>query len=503
MTHNRSVTCLLLGAAIILGTTSIGRASSHREAPGITQIPKLDATDFYMFRSYEAGRSDYVTLIANYQPLQEPGAGPNYYEMDPQAFYDIDVDNRGDGKAHIIARFRFFNTVQGLTVPVGDQDVAVPLVQLGPVAADNPTTNLNVIETYQVDIILFDKDGNWKSTTTLVNDETGSTFFTKPIDNIGHKTIADYQSYANQYIYTVRFPGKCGTGKLFAGQRKDSFYINLGETFDLVNYAHPIGEQFANSATDDLAHKNVTSLAIEAPIACLVARDPVIGGWTSAYKIRSRSPGNAQDTEDSKPEIRQVSRLGNPLVNELAIGLPDKDKFNASQPHDDAQFLTYVTNPSFPAILATLFPGVLTAPTQLPRQDLVAVFLTGIAGVNQPAHVRPAEEMRLNTQTPVVPAATQNPLGVIANDAAGYPNGRRPGDDVVDISLRVFMGKLYSLGLFGGPSNAPSGNVELTDGVRHNASFFDVTFPYVTAPIAGSPQASAQAPSQLEGQPIP
>ncbi|MDB5395404.1 MAG: hypothetical protein JWM91_2910 [Rhodospirillales bacterium] len=502
MTQHRGMSCLLAGAAIALATAGTAMASSHREAPGITLMPKVDATDFYMFRSYEQGKSGYVTLIANYQPNQDPGAGPNYYEMDPNAFYDINVDNRGDGKPHIVARFRFFNQIRGLTVAVGNQHVSVPIVPVGPVAADNPTANLNVVETYQLTILVYDKNGVLKSASPLVNDETGDTFFTKPVDNIGHKTIADYQTYANKFVYNVRFPGKCGAGKIFAGQRKDSFFINLGETFDLINYAHPIGETFANSAMDDLAHKNVTSLAIEVPIACLVRDDPVIGGWTTAYKIRPQKSDNSESEDSKAPAIRQVSRLGNPLVNELAIGLPDKDKFNASEPEDDGQFLTYVTNPSLPALIHALYPS-LTAPTQLPRQDLVAVFLTGVVGLNQPANVTPAEEMRLNTQTPVVPAASQNPLGVIASDVAGYPNGRRPGDDVVDISLRVFMGKLYTLGLFGGPANGPSGDVELTDGVRHNASYYDVTFPYVTAPIAGSPQASTQAASQLQGQPIP
>lgn len=184
------------------------------------------------------------------------------------------------------------------------------------------------------------------------------------------------------------------------------------------------------------------------------------------------------------------------LVNELVIGLKDKDKFNASQPKDDAQFLTYVTNPTFPAIVQIVFSSAgVQAPTLFPRTDLVATFLTGIAGINQPAHVKPAEMLRLNTSTPVTPAASQNRLGVIGGDPAGYPNGRRPGDDLVDITLRVAMGRLITLGLFGTPSQAPSGGLDFTDGAIVDASFFDNAFPYLKTPLPGSPgQAEPHVP---------
>ena len=188
----------------------------------------------------------------------------------------------------------------------------------------------------------------------------------------------------------------------------------------------------------------------------------------------------------------QKSRLGMGLVNELVIGLKDKDKFNASQPKDDAQFLTYVTNPTFPAIVQIVFSSAgVQAPTLFPRTDLIATFLTGIAGINQPAHVKPAEMLRLNTSTPVTPAASQNRLGVIGGDPAGYPNGRRPGDDLVDITLRVAMGRLITLGLFGNPSQAPSGGLDFTDGAIVDASFFDNAFPYLKTPLPGSPGQAA------------
>jgi hypothetical protein len=455
----------LVGAPSVL-------ASSHREAPGITLSPKLDATDWYMFRSYEPGRSNYLTMIADYQPFELPVGGPNYYQMDSAGFYDMDIDNVGDGQAHIVFRFRFINTDKGMSVAAGGKTVAVPIINTGQITSADPKSHLNAVEQYTVDMLTM-KDGKILSDVKL-STEGGGSLFNKPVDNIGQKSLPSYAAYANDFIYVVKIPG-CADGKVFVGQRKDPFYINVGETFDLVSYKHPIGEQFANSAHDDLEKLDVTSLALEVPTNCITKAEPVIGGWTSAYKNVT-----ATDSE-------QKSRLGNPLVNELVIGLPDKDAFNASQPSGDAQFAKYVTNPSLPVLLHTLFPS-LTAPTQYPRQDLEAVFLTGIASLNKPAKVTPAEEMRLNTKSAIVPAAQQNPLGVIGGDKSGYPNGRRLGDDVVDISLRVVIGKLYTLGLFGGASNAPSGSAELTDGVRRNASFYATAFPYVQAPLPGSPQ---------------
>jgi hypothetical protein len=218
-------------------------------------------------------------------------------------------------------------------------------------------------------------------------------------------------------------------------------------------------------------------LVLEVPIICLRASDPVIGAWTTASRFDQNS-GN----------FIQVSRLGMPLVNELVIGLKDKDAFNASQPKNDGQFLTYVTNPSFPALVGAIFGGAgVKAPTLFPRTDLIATYLTGIAGVNQPANVQPAEMLRLNTSTPVTLAGFQNRLGVIGGDNAGFPNGRRPGDDIVDVTLRVAMGRLITLGLFGMPAQAASGGLDFTDGAYVDYSFFDNRFPYLKTPLAGSP----------------
>jgi hypothetical protein len=216
------------------------------------------------------------------------------------------------------------------------------------------------------------------------------------------------------------------------------------------------------------------------PTACLTqSGDPVVGAWTTS---------SLGTTVNGRTTYQQVSRLANPLVNELVIGLKDKDKFNMSLPANDGQFAKYVTNPTVPALIEALYP-TLKAPTKFPRADLVAVFLTGLANVNQPSHgVVPAEEMRLNTSTPITPYGAQNRLGVIGGDSAGYPNGRRPGDDVVDITLRVAMGRLYALGLYGTPEDAPAGLVDLTDGAYTDDTHYLSAFPYVMPPLSDSHQ---------------
>jgi hypothetical protein len=469
-------------------------ASSHREAPLITSKPKLDGTDFYMFRSYEPGRDSFVTLIANYLPLQDPYGGPNYFELDSKGVYEIKIDNNGDGVEDITFQFRFTNAQQNLTINVGGINVPVPLIQTGQIGrSGNPTdiANLNVHESYSISVIRGGRSY------AITNAATNVTQFEKPVDNIGFKTLPEYAAYASAHIYNIQIPGCTTNGRVFVGQRKDPFVVNLGETFDLINIANPIGEAFANAARDDIADKNITSLVLEVPISCLKAYDNVIGAWTTASRgpdeiFGAGSPGLFNNLDD----FTQVSRLGMPLVNEVVIGLKDKDAFNASQPRNDGQFLTYVTNPTFPALVGVIFGGAgVKAPTLFPRTDLIATFLTGIKGVNQPANVRPAEMLRLNTSTPVTLAASQNRLGVIGGDNAGFPNGRRPGDDVVDVTLRVAMGRLITLGLFGTPAQAPSGGLDFTDGAIVNASFFDNQFPYLKAPLAGSPgQAQPSVP---------
>lgn len=469
-------------------------ASSHREAPFITRHPKVDGTDFYMFRSYEAGRSGYVTLIANYSPLQDAYGGPNFFSLDPDALYEIHIDNNGDAREDLTFQFQFTNTLKDLQVPVGDRKVSVPLMNIGPINSVNADA-LNVRETYAVNVVRNGRRATARSAVT--NYDTGASRFDKPVDNIGQKSIADYAGYAAKHIYNIGIPGCQQPGRMFVGQRREGFGVNLGETFDLVNIKAP-ATAFDPNAEDKglniVADKNITSIELELPIACVATgNDPVIGAWTTA-SLRQGRLLNPVPNSDNKSASReggawtQVSRLGMPLVNEVVIGLKDKDKFNHSQPKDDGQFLTYVTNPTLPSLLEILFGSAgVKAPTNFPRNDLVTAFLTGVDGINKPTNVKPAEMLRLNTATPVMAKGKQNRLGVIGGDTAGFPNGRRPGDDVVDIELRVAMGRLCTLGIGCTAADAPSGKLDFTDGALVNDSQFDAGFPYLRTPIAGSP----------------
>jgi hypothetical protein len=487
-------------------------ASSHREAPFISTRPSVDATDFYMFNSYESGRAGYVTLLANYIPLEDPQGGPNYFNLDDTALYEISIDNTGSGTANLTFQFRFTTTTQGLSVPVGTKSVPVPLINIGPVSPGN-TGAQNVAQTYTLTLVKGDRR---TGTVYPIANGSGGTTFSKPLDNIGNKSIPSYAVYAATFIYPITLPGCAMPGKVFVGQRQDPFFLDLGGTFDLVNYHYPVTELVPpgmsprNYGTNSLAGFNVTTLALEIPAACLTnGSDPVIGGYTTA-SLRQASvlnpvPQSAKSAASvgpvatpTGPELAggswsQVSRLGMPLVNELVIGLPDKDRWNTTTPVQDAEFADYVTNPSLPVLVQALFSSAgVVAPNVYPRTDLESVFLTGIAGLNQPAKVQaPAEELRLNTKTAVTAYASQNDLGVIGGDTAGFPNGRRPIDDVVDITLRVAMGVL--LKPYDGSASDPdpksdaSRQLGYTDGVQANPANFLTAFPYLNTPIGGSP----------------
>jgi Domain of unknown function (DUF4331) len=489
--------------AITLATAGISMlsfASSHREAPNIAGMPKVDGTDLYMFRSYETGRQGYVTLLANYIPLQDPGGGPNFYQLDSHAIYAINVDNTGNAKPELSFQFRFRDLRKDLTVDAGGENVAVPLLNIGPV--DRSGKTLNVSESYTLTVV---RGGEAGSHQLAENATLGGTTFYKPADNIGEKSIPNYASYAGNFVYEVSIPG-CGTsGRVFVGQRKEGFVVNLGEIFDLVN-TNPLGPR--DGEPNNLSHKNVTSLALEVPIACLTSgKDPVIAAWTTAsvpkaITVRDIFGGEADWQASDGQWMTQVSRLANPLVNEVIIGLPDKDRFNGSNPLQDAQFLKYVTNPTLPVLLNVLFPTATKVP-DTPRNDLVAAFLTGVKGLNQPLTVHPAELLRLNTSILPTAPASQNDLGVLAGDNAGFPNGRRPYDDVTDIELRVAMGALCGkIGTCGTQTADPNNGAPFTDGARAagaDAATVKVTgqidpadtyldaFPYLATPIPGSP----------------
>jgi hypothetical protein len=462
-------------AIVVLAGSAAVFASSHREAPAITKTPKLDATDFYMFNSYETGRDGYVTFVANYIPLQDAYGGPNYFTLDPDGVYDIKIDNNGDAKEDLTFRFQFEVKRKNIALTIGPADnqrtVAIPLIQAGVIGAGDDAA-LNVNESYSLTLL---RNGGRGSRVT--DHATGDDQFVKPVDNIGLKTIPNYDAYANQYVYTVDIPGCSATGRVFVGQRKDPFVVNLGQTFDLINIAAPIGE--IHGGHDDLADKNVTAMVLEVPKACLVTGTdhPVIGAWITASLPRK------DDDHRGQAKLNQVSRLSAPLINEVIIGLKDKDKFNASEPKDDAQFIDYVTHPTLPALIELLFGAAgVRAPTQFPRTDLIAAFLTGLDGLNKTK--TPAEMLRLNTSIAAKAAPDQNNLGALGGDLSGFPNGRRLGDDVVDIELRVAMGALLPATV------APSGALAFTDGAYVDSTFFDVTFPYLKTPIPGSPGGS-------------
>ncbi len=472
-----------LAIAALAAPALTAHASSHREAPFITEMPKVDGTDFYMFNSYESGRSGYVTLVANYVPLQDVYGGPNYFMLDPEALYEIHVDNNGDAKEDLTFQFRFNNKLNDTKLDIGGKKVSIPLINSGQIGAGN-TAALNVEESYRVSLMRGDRRSGKHA--PIVNADSGASSFAKPVDNIGNKSIPDYAAYAKAHTYNVKLPGCDMPGRVFVGQRKDPFVVNLGETFDLIN-TNPLGP--VDGEVDSLADINVTSLILEVHSSCLTNGDPVIGAWTTASVRQGRllrsTPSFDKPALEGGPWV-QVSRLGMPLVNEVVIGLPDKNKFNASKPKSDAQFADYVTHPTLPALIEILFP-IAKAPTNFPRNDLVTVFLTGVPGLNQPQNVVASEMLRLNTTTPVAVKGAQNNLGVIGGDAAGFPNGRRPGDDIVDVALRVVMGKLCTLNVGCIPADAPVGGAPLTDGALVNDSMFSDAFPYLLDPLPGSP----------------
>ncbi len=519
------IAATLAATALFCG---IAHGSSHREAPFITKYPQVDSTDFYLFRSYEPGREDYVTLIANYVPVQAAYGGPNYFPLDSEALYEIHVDNDGDAREDISFQFRFNDVLPGgdpVQLTVGGTTISSVLRNVDEIDAD-AAPGLSHTEEYSIEVAL---DGQRRRADSAINLATGDTLFAKPFDYSGTKTFGGpggYSEYAASFIHDFEMPNCAAPGRVFVGQRNEAFKINLGEVFDLVNFVPVEGDSapgagdgggFLGGVTQDpernvLARNNVTSIALEVHKDCLTdGDDPVIGAWTSA-SLRQLTIQNPRQTF-KRPEVGlgafvQVSRLSAPLVNELFIGYDKKDRFNGSQPKNDGQFIDFVTNPGLPLILDILFREAVNetlatehedlAPSNFPRNDLVTAFLTGFPGLNQPANVVPSEMMRLNTEVDITPRAQQSAFGVAGGDVAGFPNGRRPGDDVVDIALRVAMGALcypvpigeggtpFDLGLCT-PEDAPVGDVAFTDGAPLSAADLENAFPYLLTPYPGSP----------------
>ena len=520
------------GIALALMAVTPAWSSSHREAPNITKMPKVDNTDVYAFRSYEPGRNQFVTFISNFQPGENPGDGPNYYTMDPNALYEIMIDNNGDAREDVTFQFRFFNVLQngrGVQTNIGGKILPIGLRHGGVINGYNDPDQAEY-EFYNVTQVTGDRRSGVSA--GAVNPNTGTNAFAKPFDNAGNKSVPNYPAYADGAISTIAIPGCAAQGRVFVGQRAEAFAVNLGPLFDLVNLvpiqgaADPVyssGAAFPGGITQSqdnqelIGKKNVTSIAIEVPIACVIGTGGGnIGVWSSASLPQTRvlNPNPTYSNPDSQGgAFVQVSRLGMPLVNEVVIGLPEKDLFNAVKPTSDAALAEYVTNPTFPEVLNGLFRNAVNAtlgtnfatlaPTNFPRNDLVATFLTGIPSLNQLQTVTASEMLRLNTNINPTPQANQRALGVVADDLAGFPNGRRPGDDVVDIVLRVAMGRLChpipisgvqtQLGLCR-PSDAPTGLVAYTDGAPSNAtsSVLLNRFPYLSPALRGSPRPQTQ-----------
>jgi len=468
------------------------QGSSHSEAPGSSNFPATDPTDFYMFQSYEPGRSGYTTMIANFNPRHPPFGGPNYYALDTHFYYNIYIDNTGEGTTDIHFQFQFISELaaggRGLFLNVGkNQKLYVPLKALGPITAGDNSA-LNFLEYFRATVI--NSEG---SSGPITNSVTGSATFTKPWDNVGSKTFPDYSTYAAQYVYTINIPGCATAGRVYVGQVADPFSINIGLIFDLVNFVPingagtaPFPQGIVNDASNNqLRWLNVDSIILEVPTSCLVGSgNGVIGGWIATTSIEGR---------------RQKARLGNPLINELLIGLPDKDVWNRRHPTTDGLFHKYISYPTFPEILNILFLTAVNqlakanfktlAPTNFPRTDLQAVYLTGIAGINQLA-IPPSggfiEYLRLNTSIKPTPQANQSYLGVLGGDLAGFPNGRRPGEDIIDITLRAAMGALCGITPYCTTKQASTSTVQYIDGAPVSAIDFPNAFPYVNEPTPGS-----------------
>jgi Domain of unknown function (DUF4331) len=456
--------------------------SSHREAPEISKDPVADSTDVYAFVSPD--RPGTVTLIANYIPGESPAGGPNFYEFGDDVLYEIHVDNNGDAEADVSFQFRFHTEVV-------DEDTF--LYNTGPITSIASKT-WNRRQTYQLVVVKHGKS-------TVLADG-----LVCPPCNIGPLSTPDYDKLAREAVHQVH-----GGIKVFAGQRADGFYVDLGSIFDLGDlrpfetlHAQYGMHTFSKAAAgvNNLAHSNVHSLAVQVPIDDLLWGSPhgkvadkgsVIGVWTTA----SRQRVSVWDADKSKTvksgSFYQVSRLGNPLVNEVLIPLGQKDYWNTQPPHHDKVFANRVAYPELAALLPALYPGVFpnlekVVAAKTPRADLEAILLTGIPsgivpGFQNFTGATPADMLRLNTAIPA--SKKPSPVGVVGGDLAGFPNGRRVFDDVVTIELRAIAGLTLPLV---DKSFKPDGAASLvTDGLTDKSvpSGYLASFPYLGIPYSG------------------
>jgi hypothetical protein len=449
--------------------------SSHREAPEISKDPVADSTDVYAFVSPD--KPDTVTLIANYIPLEDPAGGPNFFEFGNDVRYRIHVDNDGDGLSNVIYEF-FFTT-----------EVSNPntfLYNTGPI--DSLTSaNWNRKQFYSLTKIVRNKDKELSRTTL-------GKHLPCPPCNIGVRSTPNYAALADAAINDL---SKFST-KVFAGQRLDAFYVDLGSIFDLgalrpFQNLHLIPLPAANGV-NALQKFNVHTIALQVPIKDLtrngktptdpMAKEAVIGVWTSAARQKA-AVRNDDGDHQSGPYV-QVSRLANPLFNEVIVPMAKKDRWNRMLPNSDSQFAKYVAQPELAKLLPVLYPGVfpnLAAYTK-DRADLLAILLTGIPGGIIPGFQNftgktQADLLRLNVAIP--PAASPNILGILGGDLAGFPNGRRVQDNIVAVELRAIAGATIPLV---DPSFTPDGAASvLQDGTTPPVSL--TAFPYLNHPTSG------------------
>jgi hypothetical protein len=443
----RVVTALLVGVTLLAGPGP-ARAASHREAPLIALDPTADITDVYAFRSFEAGKSDRVVFIMNVIPGQEPSSGPNYFAFDDDVLYAIHLDLNRNGRAEDITyEVRFTTEIRPpfTDLPVAYAGVAGVPGLPGPITAlDGPgSEGLGLRQSYTVTEV---RNGRRR-------DIGSGPMFAVP-SNIGRRTILNYEALTEKGIYPLD-----NGGRVFAGQRDEVFYIDLGATFSTLDFRRAVPVLTNAEDADDTRNPfgvdmfsgfNVNSIAFEVPISALTS-DPqaVIGMYASTSRRRARVLKQDGDAVTGGTFV-QVARMANPLVNELIIGTGQKDRWNATSPENEVRFIDFYRTPRLAAVLNLAF-GLSVPPT--PRNDLVQVLLK-YAGQSPSACTRTSpcsELLRLDLSVPPTPAAAQRRLTVLAHDAAGnptpdlagWPNGRRPNDDVTDIALRVVAGVLF------------------------------------------------------------
>src|SRR5256885_2992273 len=410
------VLAALVAAAIAV---SLSLGSSHREAPNTAADPTADDTDVYAYVANDA--TDSLTVVANWIPFEDPAGGPNFYNFDPKAHYYINVDNTGDGRYDVRYEFQFKTHVRN---PNSFAVALPPVTGLG-------SANLNVYQTYTLRREQLNKKGRTTHEAVVARG-------TAVPSDIGPKTMPNYQTLANQGITPVK-----GGGKVFAGQRDDPFFVDLGQTFDSINFRPNVGTGNQGGAKDDVAGYNVNSIVLQIPksqvtvdhkaVSGPTASNAVVGVWSSTERQRFQVTNDQHAKEKGK--FVQVSRLGNPLVNEVVIPLGQKDRFNRTQPQNDAKnYGKYVVKPELAHLMNVLFHlGV----QETGRTDIVTALLTGIKGVTQiGSHPAAADTLKINLGVPPTPVGQQNPLGVLGGDNGGIPNRGRAADGGTDTRAR-------------------------------------------------------------------